>query len=179
MAYKISPVAKKEDIPGEYRGSPISLLLEYHNLKRRFEMYSRARLLIGMCIDNRECINIPANFAYIIRSAGVNLQYSEFNVSYAIAIGGVKHIALIAHSDCGMVDLKSKKEEFINGLVDKAGWRREAAEAYFIKSVRSYGIDNELDFIVNEAKRLRMRYSNIKVAPLYYRIEDNRLCCIG
>jgi carbonic anhydrase len=178
MAYKIYPVTKKEDIPGEYRGSPISLLLEYHNLKRKFEACPRAQLLIGMCIDNRECINIPDNFAYIVRFAGVNIQYSEFNVSYAIAIGGVKHIALIAHSDCGMVDLKSKKEEFINGLVGRAGWKKKPAEEHFMRLYQLHEICNEIGFIMAEADRLSAKYPKIKIAPLYYRVEDRKLCFI-
>lgn len=29
-------------------------------------------------------------------------RYSEFQISYAIAIGGVSAIALLAHTQCGM-----------------------------------------------------------------------------
>ena len=75
-------------------------------------------------MDNRKSLRIPDNFAYIIRTGGANLRYSEFKVSYAIAVGNVEHIALIGHNNCGMVNLVSKKEQFINGLVDKAGWEK-------------------------------------------------------
>ena len=40
-----------------------------------------------MCMDNRKHLHIPDNFAFIIRSGGANLRYSEFKVSYAIAVG--------------------------------------------------------------------------------------------
>ena len=170
--------AQKKDIPKRYKDNPIGLLFEYHNCKRKFKVHLHAQLLIGMCMDNRNNLHIPDNFAFIIRSSGANLRNIEFNISYAIAIGQVRHMVLIGHNNCGMVSLISRKKEFIKGLIDIAGWRREAAEAHFIKSACSYEIDNELDFIVNEAKRLSMKYPKIKFTPLYYRIEDSLLCCI-
>jgi len=98
-------IKKREDIFPEYRHTPIGLLLEYHNLNRPFDTYAQAQLLIGMCMDNRKHLHIPDNFSYIIRSGGANLRYSEFKVSYAIAVGEVQHIALIGHNNCGMVNL--------------------------------------------------------------------------
>jgi carbonic anhydrase len=178
MKHKIIPVLTKKDIPREYRNNPIGLLLEYHNLHRPFEIYSQARLLIGMCMDNRKHLHIPDNFAFIIRSGGANLRYSEFKVSYAIAVGGVRHIALIAHDHCAMVNLVARKEQFINGLVRGAGWTKAAAEEHFMNLALMHEIGNEIDFIVSEADRLNKRYPKIKVAPLYYRVEDNRLSCI-
>jgi len=84
-----------DDIPAPYRGTPIGLLLEYNNLDRPFEEYTNAQLLVGMCMDNRKHLHMPDNFSYIIRTGGANLRYSEFKVSYAISVGGVRHIALI------------------------------------------------------------------------------------
>ncbi|MDD4957399.1 MAG: carbonic anhydrase, partial [Candidatus Omnitrophica bacterium] len=167
------------DIPKKYRNTPIGLLLEYHNLDKPFKTYSDAELLIGMCMDNRKHLHIPENFAYIIRSGGANLRYSAFKVSYAIAVGEVGHIALIAHNNCGMTNLISKKRKFINGLVERAGWTKDAAEEHFMNLVLMHEIGNELDFIVSEAVRLSKRYPKIKVAPLYYKVEENRLYCIS
>lgn len=178
MKHKILPVRKKKHIPKEYRNSPIGLLLEYQNLDRPFDSYAEAQLLIGMCMDNRKHLHMPDNFAFIIRSGGANLRSSEFKVSYAIGVGKVKHIALIGHNHCGMVNLVSRKKEFINGLVRRAGWSREAAEEHFMNLALMHEIDNEVDFIVSEADRLSKRYPKIKVAPLYYRVEENRLHCI-
>jgi len=178
MKHKIIPVIKKKDIPREYRSNPIGLLLEYHNLNRQFDIYSQARLLIGMCMDNRKHLHMPDNFAFIIRSGGANLRYSEFKVSYAIAVGQVRHIALIGHNHCGMVNLISRKKEFINGLVNGAGWDRKAAQEHFMNLAPIYEIGNEIDFIVSETSRLSKAYPRIKVAPLYYRVEDGRLYLI-
>lgn len=178
MKHKLISITKKTDIPREYRGDPIGLLLEYHNLNRPFDAYSEARLLIGMCMDSRKHLHIPDNFAFIIRSGGANLRYSEFKVSYAIAVGKVKHIALIGHNHCGMVNLIARKKEFISGLVQRAGWTRSAAEEHYMNLALMHEIGNEIDFVVSETSRLRKRYPRIKVAPLYYRMEDNRLFCI-
>src|SRR5512147_293735 len=120
-----------DDIASEYRDTPIGLLLQYHNLARPYETYTNAQLLIGMCMDHRKHLHIPDNFAYIIRAGGANLRYSEFKVSYAIAVGGVQHIALIGHTHCGMVNLMARRQAFIDGLVDKAGWERDFAEQHF------------------------------------------------
>ena len=172
---RLIPISKQEDILPEYRQTPIGLLLEYHNLDRQFENYDKAQLLVGMCMDNRKYLHIPDNFAFIIRSGGANLRYSEFKVSYAIAVGQVKHIALIGHNNCGMVNLVSRKENFIQGLVETAGWERKSAEEHFLHFAPMFEINNEIDFILSEVKRLRNRYPKIQIAPMLYLVEDNKL----
>ncbi|MCL4551299.1 MAG: carbonic anhydrase [Bacteroidetes bacterium] len=172
-------ISTSEDIFPEYRNTPIGLLLEYHNMKRQTDTYAQAQMLIGMCMDNRKHLHIPDNFAFIIRTGGANLRYSEFKVSYAIAVGNIQHIALIGHNNCGMVNLISRKDEFINGLVDKAGWDREWAEEHFMHFAPMFEIGNEIDFVTSEAKRLRLRYPKITVAPMIYKVEDNLLYLIN
>ncbi|KOA19965.1 carbonic anhydrase [Clostridium homopropionicum DSM 5847] len=176
---RLVKVTKEEDIFEKYKGTPIEALLKYHNLDYPHDTFAKAEILIGMCMDNRKSLRIPDNFAFILRSGGGNLRYSEFKVSYAIAIGGVKTIALIAHNNCGMVNLMSKKKNFINGLVDVAGWDRQWAEEHFMNFSPMFEIGNEIDFVLSEAKRLRLRYPNILVAPLYYNIDDNKLYLVN
>jgi len=175
---RIIPVGSSGDIFPEYKNTPIGLLLEYHNFGRSMDTYLKAQILIGMCMDNRKHLRIPENFAYIIRSGGANLRYSEFKVSYAIAVGGVTAIALIAHNQCGMVNLMARRDLFIRGLVDNAGWDEQWAEEHFMHFAPMFEIGNEVDFVLREARRLRLRYPKIKVAPLFYRIEDNLLYLI-
>jgi len=172
---RLVSIRTKDDIFPEYRQTPIGLLLEYHNLNKPIETYTQAQLLIGMCMDNRKHLHIPDNFAFIIRSGGANLRYSEFKVSYAIAVGNVQHIAIIAHNNCGMVNLVARKSQFISGLVEKAGWDREWAEEHFLHFAPMFEIGNEVDFVISEAKRLRLRYPKVTVAPMFYQVEDNRL----
>ena len=176
---RLLPVLSDDDIPSEYRNTPIGQLLTFHNLKVPFAEFHNARILVGMCMDNRKHLHIPDNFAFIIRAGGANLRYSEFKVSFAIAVGGVRHMALIGHNNCSMVNLHSRKDEFIEGLVEHAGWERELAEQHFTQFAPMFEIMNEIDFVLNETKRLRVRYPKIHIAPLLYRIEDNLLYLIS
>ncbi len=175
---RLLTIAAEEDILPHYRETPIGLLLKYHNLGHAFDTYTNAELLIGMCMDNRKHLHIPDNFAFIIRTGGANLRYSEFKVSYAIAVGGIRSIALIGHTQCGMVNLIARKDQFVQGLVKAAGWQLHSAEEHFLRFAPMFEIGNEVDFILSEVKRLRLRYPKIVVAPLLYRVEDNRLYLI-
>jgi len=169
------PVETSQDILQEYRGTPIGLLLEYHNLHRPLDAYTNAQLLIGMCIDHRKLLRLPQNFAYVIRSGGANLRYSEFMVSFAIAVGGVQAVALIGHTQCGMMNLSTRRQLFIHGLIERAGWTEEQAAEHFLQSAPKFEIGNVEEFIVSEASRFRQMYPKVIVAPLLYRVEDNRL----
>ncbi len=175
---RLIKIESVNDIPEIYRNEPIGNLLEYHNLNKPFTTYSSAQLLIGMCMDNRKHLNIPDNFAFIIRSGGANLRYSEFKVSYAIAVGGAKQIALIGHNHCGMVNLVARRTTFIEGLMNNAGWTKEQAEEHFMNFAPMFEIGNEIDFILSETVRLRKKYPKIKIAPMLYLVEDNRLYLI-
>jgi carbonic anhydrase len=178
MMGRLISVTKINDIPSVYQDTHIQALLGYHNLNRPFDEYSQAPLLIGMCMDHRKQLRIPANFAYILRTGGANLRYNEFQVSYALAVGGVDTIALIGHNNCGMVNLFARKEQFVSGLIEKAGWQRELADDHFQHFAPLFEIGNELDFVKNEAVRLRARYPGTLVAPLLYKVEDNLLYLI-
>jgi carbonic anhydrase len=175
---RLLQVKSPEDIPERYRETPVGRLLEYQNLGRELDTISEAELLIGMCMDYRKNLRIPDYFAFIIRSGGANMRYSEFKVSFAIAVGGVRHIALIGHTQCGMVNLASRKSTFIHGLVEGAGWQPEQAEEHFHQFGPMFEIGNEVDFVLSEAKRLRDRYPKIPVAPLLYKVEDSALYVI-
>lgn len=175
---KLIKIEKTEDIFPKYRNTPIGDLLEYHNLDKELDSYTEAQLLIGMCMDNRKHLHIPENFAYIIRSGGANLRYSEFKISYAISVGNVRHIALLGHNNCGMVNLISRRQLFIDGLVNKAGWTKERAEEHFMNFAPMFEIGNEIEFTTSEANRLRLKYPKITVAPMFYNVDDNKIYII-
>src|SRR5437660_1542693 len=110
---RLQPVDRESDIPQAYAEGPIGDLLRFHNLGAPLREIQQAQLLIGMCMDSRKSLRIPDNFAFILRAGGANLRYSEFKVSYAVAIGGVRHIALIGHTDCGMVNLIARERAIV------------------------------------------------------------------
>ena len=176
--HPLIPIRLISEIPVKYFETPIGLLLEYHNLGRLHDSYEKAQLLIGMCIDNRKHLHLPDNFSYIIREAGANLRNSEFEVSYAVSVGNIKHIALIGRNQCGMVNLLAHKKEFIQGLVENGGWSKDQAESHFSKNEPLHEIGNEIQFILSETNRLRLVYPKIIFAPMMYLVEDDKLYCI-
>ena len=166
---------KRDDILLDFRGTPIADLLAYHNMHELHRKYSRPELLVGMCMDNRKHLRIPVNFAYIIRTAGANLRGLEFQISYAVAVGGVRAIALIGHDQCAMTDLAGRREPFVAGLTEGAGWSRRVAEAHFDEHAPRSEIGDPAQFVRSQALHLRRQYPRLVVAPLMYRLKDQML----
>ena len=171
-------IAASGDIPRALRATPFGRLLAYHNLGAAPAPHKTAELLVCMCMDNRLQLRLPENFACILRTGGGNVERNEFKVSYAVAVGGVRHIALIAHDGCGMVNLSARRKAFISGLVEGAGWSPMEAMNHFNENAPLFEIGNELIFVGSEARRLGLRYPKIKVVPMFYRIADNKLYLI-
>lgn len=172
---QIIPVNYCDDILPEYRGTPVELLLEYHNLGRAMGAAQAPQMLIGMCMDSRKSLRIPNDFAFVLRTAGANMRDNEFRISYAIAVGGVRTIVLIAHTDCGMARLGERRDQFIQGLMGAAGWDEARAVRHFEDSAPKFGIRDEVEFVLREAERLRAIYPRITIVPLLYRVEDDLL----
>ena len=168
------PVERASDIPASLRDTPCGRLLEYHNLARPLDVYDRAALLIGMCMDHHKQLRLPDQFAYILRAGGANLAPSEFKVSYAVAVGGIRWLALIGHTECGMSGLSTRRDEFVAGLVD-AGWDPVAARDHFDRFAPVFEIGEPVEFVTREARRLGLRYPAVTVTPMIYRVEDGRL----
>lgn len=172
----VIPVTSAEDVLPEYADTPIGSLLRYHNLGQPLPpAYGKPVLLVGMCMDHRKVLMIPDEFAYVLRSAGANLRDSSFEISYAVAVGGVSTIALLGHTDCGMVQVTRKRDSFVRGLVERAGWDAGKAERHFDRFAHRYEIGDAIEFAVAEAKRLRRQYPRLLVAPLLYTVEDDRI----
>jgi carbonic anhydrase len=173
---ELRPVTRLEDILPRYRGTPIELMLRYHNLGEPCPPSGGTPvMLVSMCMDHRKELHVPNEFAYILRSAGGNLRDSEFEVSYAVAVGGVSTIALLAHTDCGMAHVSAKATRFVDGLVQRAGWTRTDAERHFAEAASRYEIGDALGFVAGEAQRLRQRYPKLLIAPFLYSVEDDQL----
>ncbi|MFN0151335.1 MAG: carbonic anhydrase [bacterium] len=169
-------VGSARDILPEYRGTPIELLLRHHNLGEPIPASTgTARLLISMCMDHRKVIVVPSEFAYVLRSAGASLRDSEFDVSFAISVGNVGSIALIPHTDCGMERVTMRREDFIRGLVERGGWNAADAAAHFDAHAIRYQIGEPVAFALAETARVRALYPSIQVAPLLYRVADDRI----
>jgi carbonic anhydrase len=176
--HRLIAIQSPSDMPEHLRGTPIERLVFWHNSGDHPVSVDHAELLVGMCMDNRKKLRVPENFAFILRAGGGNLRPSEFKVSYAVAVGGVRSIAIMVHNHCGMVGLEGRHEQFVQGLVD-AGWERDLAEQHFHAYAPLFEIGNEIDFALSEAQRLRLRYPKVLVAPLLYNVDDNQIYCIA
>jgi carbonic anhydrase len=175
----IVPALAPGDLLPEYVGTPVEALLRYHNLGEPLPpTYGKPAILIGMCMDHRKDLTIPNEFAYVIRAAGANLRDSTFEVSYAVGVGGVAAIALLGHSDCGMVGVTGKRDQFVRGLVERGGWDSAAATRHFDRFAHRHEIGDAVRFTLTEARRLRRRYPRVLIAPLFYSVEDDRLAQI-
>ncbi len=171
-------IRSESDIPERWRATPIGALLRYHNLGAPLPgRAEKPELLIGMCMDSRKHLRIPDNFAFILRTGGANMRLAEFRVSYAIAVGGVRAIALLGHTNCGMSGIAARRAPFVEGLID-VGWTRAAAEKHFDRYAPEHEIGPEGDFIRAETRRLRELYPKVAVAPLLYRVEDNSVALL-
>lgn len=171
-------IQRKDDIPAEFLGTPIEELLEYQNFRKVYQPQEQASMLISMCMDSRKKLSIPQNFAFIIRTGGANLRGMEFTVSYLIALLDLKYIALIGHNDCRMVNLFSRKDEFIKGMEANAGWDPETAASHFDHYAPLFNIRNEASFILSEQARLNELFPKVTVVPMIYNVGDNNLSII-
>jgi carbonic anhydrase len=172
------PVNAEQDILPPWRNTPIGDLLRYHNLDAPHRVYTRAELLIGMCMDNRKHMRMPDNFAFILRTGGARLDRVQFKISFAIAVGGVRAVAVFGHDDCGMITIRSRREEFVSGLVS-LGWDKSDAETHFDENVEKFAIDDPVQSTLIQVRRLRERFPTLPVAPLFYSVKDGRLYQIG
>ena len=177
--FDLLPFNAGDDILPAYRGTPIERLLRAHNLGEPGPAASRPELFIATCIDNRETLAFPPGFAFVLRTAGVRLHGNEFELAYAVAVGGVSAVALIAHTDCGMAHVRDRRDEFVRGLVARGGVGADEAGAHFDAHLAAYALGDPVATVVEEAEEVRAWLPRLLVAPLLYRIEDGRLAQVA
>jgi carbonic anhydrase len=172
------PVRVPEEIPNCLRDTPISALLQSHNLGLMdVKNSAAAELVVGMCIDFRKSLRMPKELAFTIRREGANMDGAEFSVALAIS-KGIRHMALIAHNQCAMANTASQRDDFISTLCQQHGWTIDRAQSFFDDHVRSRNIGNEIDFVMEESTRIEKLFPGLQVVPMLYRVEDTRLYLI-
>ena len=175
MSELLIAVNRPEEILPEYRGGPIEDILSYHNLKAPLEPCTKAKLLMGTCMDNRISLRFPENFAYVIRTGGANLKELEFQISYVVAVAGVRAVCLIGHDQCAMCSPREKRREFVEGLVKSGSRDRRKAEDHFDSQVSRFEVGDPAQFTRAQALHLKEKYPGVTVAPLMYLLKDRRL----
>ena len=179
MDERLIPITNIEDIPSKFLGTPVETLFRSHNLGEKFAAPESPQMLISLCMDHRKKLNIPDEFAYILRNAGAYTGDAGFMISYAMTVGGVKAIAIIGHNHCGMGLVKSQGREFIQRLEKEHGWKHSDALLHYKKGVDKYAIMDEVDSVLTMAQSLESKYDNLLVVPMIYILEDNLLYLIN
>ncbi len=172
-------VKDEMDIPEVYRNTPIARLILYHNLGLSPESYDQAEVLVLMCMDNRQALRLPRNFSFIICNSGGTRKGVSFSISFAIAVGRIRNIAVIGHSDCMMVNLETRKEDFVKNLSERFMWRRPEAENHFLDMCAQFTKRDAVGSVIAEVEFIRSQYPGVIVAPLFYSLEDDRLYMIN
>lgn len=173
---KLIDANRAEDILPVYRGTPVEELLRYHNLREPRPTDNEVpKMFIAMCIDFRKFLVVPNDYAYIMRTAGARLRGNEFELLYAIAVGGVSTVVLIGHTDCGMTRVINQRDQFVAGLGERAGVAEETAGEIFDTFAPEYAIEDPVKAMVAEAIHLRSLLSGVMIAPLLYRVSDDKL----
>lgn len=164
------PVRTEADILPAWRGSPVADLLRFHNLGLAGApgKYARPGILIATCLEQGAPLRVPEGFAISLHTAAASLKRDPFKVSWAIGVAGVKAIAIVGHDDCRLVELRSRREQFVAQMIEAAGWERPAAEQHFDHWSDLFEVDNPVEFVAAEAARVQSRYPGIPVAPLLY-----------
>jgi carbonic anhydrase len=175
MAATPTPVRSPADILPEWRDTPVADLLAAVNLGTAPAVAARPAILVARCWEDQAPLGLPPGFALELRAPGAVLKRSAFDVSWAIAEAGVRAIAVVGHDDCGLVGLRGRREDFVARLVAVAGWERPAAEQHFDHWSDLVEVADPAEAAVAEARRLRLRYPGIPVAPLLRRSADGVL----
>ncbi len=178
MGVTVRPVTASWDVPERWRETPVADLLAYHDLGKPWRRHDRPEILVAACMDARVSLRLPEGFAFVLRVGGANVTPVLFNVSYAIAIKGIRFAAIVAHTGCGTVGLLSRREEFVNGLVTNGGWDAEAAGRHFDLDAPFYDLADPATFAARSAKRLEADYPKVRCAALLYDLSDGMISVV-
>ncbi len=76
-----------------------------------------------------------------------------------------------------MPDVRSVYEKtiFVDTLRRSHGWTREKSEQFFDQKATRFEIQEPVDFALEEAQRLSSLFSNLKVVPLLYNVDNDRM----
>jgi hypothetical protein len=173
MRERVIEMRSSAEIPLRWQNTPIEKFVQAQNFGYPLVPADKPQVLISTCIEFRYALPIPAQYAYVIRTAGGRLEGQEFAVGYVLT-KGVRNILLIAHDDCGMTTVRQKIPHLVDAFVEQ-GWSREEAQKYVEHHVGVSGIDDELDSLESEYHRLKQLFPKVHVAPLFLTLLDKKV----
>lgn len=148
---------------------PVQTLLQSHNSGVVFPAFTRPELAVVTCMDFRIHLQMPENFAFVLRTGGANPEPVEPYLAYSVARMGIGAIALIGHTDCAM--------QYPNPYVLNRLPTGEEHIRRYRAQIAALAIGEVEHFIRRQAQRLASRLG-LPVAPLLYLVEDHRLVCL-
>lgn len=166
-----------EDVPGSIRGTPFEDLITSQNFFDADTKTSETGLIIGLCTDYRAQGHLPKNCAFVVRAPGANMQDSEFSIAMAIA-AGMSNMALVVHNRCVMSNPFDRREAFVSTLIRDHAWSSDKAETFFEQKAGTLEIEDPINFALSEATRLKTLFPNLRVVPLYYNVDNDRIFLI-
>ncbi|MBY0549772.1 MAG: SulP family inorganic anion transporter [Candidatus Obscuribacterales bacterium] len=170
-------IERIEDIPGSIRGTPFEDLLACQNFFDPDAKTSGTEMIIGLCTDYRAQGHLPKTCTFVVRSPGANMQDSEFSIALAIS-SGVKFMALVVHNRCVMSNPFERRERFVTMLQEEHAWSAEKAETFFEQKAGALEIEDPIDFAISEASRLRTLFPSLRVVPLFYNVDNDKMYVI-
>ena len=166
-------IHSRQDIPKEWENSPIETFIMSQNFGWPVQASGKPELLIATCIEFRYSLPMPRMYAYVIRRASGRMIGSEFSIGYTLS-KGVKHLIMIGHNDCGMAKVPENAPGVVQAYIEQ-GWSRQAAEEYVQTHGPRHAINNELDALRDEYKRLCTIFPKLLIAPLFVCLYDTKL----
>ena len=176
---KLTAVKSETDIPNCLRETPIYALLKTQNLLEVDETPAdQADLIIGMCIDFQKQLHLPKSCAYVIRRAGANMRDCELELALAVA-AGIEYMALIAHNKCLMSDPYAEEKKVVEALETRCGWKPDYAQAFFDEQSTARAISDPVQFLLVESQRITALFKALRVIPLIYCVDDDKLYLVN
>ncbi len=173
---RLRNINDREHIPSRWLETPIEQFIRAHNFDEPVKAAKSPQLLIVSCIEYRFRPEVPAKFAYVMRTAGGKISQlpgAEFALSYILA-NGVRHIALVGHNDCGMTKVHEFKPKLVAALIEQ-GWDPAHAGVFIEDNAERFAMDDEIDSLEREFNRLKALFKNVEIAPLFISLSSTRL----
>lgn len=174
---RLVAIERIEDIPGSIRTTPFEDLIACQNFFDPDAKTSGTEMIIGLCTDYRAQGHLPKNCTFVVRSPGANMQDSEFSIAMAIS-SGIKFMALVVHNRCVMSNPFELREHFVTTLQEEHAWSAEKAETFFEQKAGALEIEDPIDFAISEVSRLRTLFPSLRVVPLFYNVENDKMYVI-
>ncbi|GEM81966.1 carbonic anhydrase [Meiothermus hypogaeus] len=148
---------------------PIQILLQSHNQGIPFAPFAKPVLAVLTCMDFRIHLQMPENFAFVLRTGGANPEPVEPYLAFSVARMGIQAIALIGHTDCAM---QYPDPYVLNHLPAE-----EERIQHYRAQIAALAIGEVKLFTRRQARRLEERLG-LPVVPLLYRVEDHHLAAL-